>query len=207
MAIVLGLSVVERNDSKLLTFSDTSTGWGTGGDPNVTDIAVRTDLTYSLTLSITIHQPNSDIIYDLIDLYTINGPFATTADLVFPISAANLKVSGSALGDTTTNLPDGIYDITYKLQHYVTGAWVDLYTLTEYALVYGQVKYQVYDKLRQLPILYEYTNPPRDILEAELYNTFLQSIEKSAYIAKKTELVDMLETLQRLLLNGSNYPW
>jgi len=207
--IALNLSVLERNDSKLLTFTDTTVGWGTGGDPDVIAIAARTSQTYSLTLSVTIHQPNSSIIYDLIDLYGkgLATPFTGQTDLVFALNASNFTVNGNPLGDSTTNLPDGIYDLTYKIQHYVTGSWVDINSITMYILVYGQVKSQVYDKLRQIPILYQYTTPPRDILEAELYNTFLQSIEKSAYIAKKTELIDMLETLQRLLLNGSTYPW
>jgi len=207
--IALNLSLLERNDSKLLTFTDTSTGWGTSGDPDVTAIQALSSQTYALTLSITIHTTTSSTIYDTIDLYGkgLATPFTAQSDLVFALNCSNFTVSGNPLGDSTTLFPDGIYDLTYNVQHYTGGVWTTLRTVTLYALVYGQVKSEVYDKLRQVPILYSYTEPPRNILEAELYNTFLESIEKSAYIAKKTELLDMLETLERLLLNGSNYPW
>ncbi len=207
MALVLDLSVVEQNDSKIITFTDTSTGWGT---PAVTDIAAVATETYSLIMDITVNTPTGITVYDTIDLYGkgLATPFVTQADLVFAIDATILLDGGDALGDSDTLLPDGVWDIIYRVQHYVTGAWVTVATKTISILVYGQVKTDVYDKLRLVSRWTESdTGKYRDIQEAGYYNTYLQCIEKSAFIAQKADLLNMLETLQRLLINGSNYPW
>lgn len=205
MALTLSLSAVERNDSKLLTLTDTSTDWGT---PSYTDIAARTSLTYSLTLDITINTPTATTVYDQIDCYVLaEGPFTAQSDLVFPISAAELLISSSPLGTTDTLLPDGIWDIVYKVQHYSGGTWSDVATKSFSILMYGQIKTKVYDKLRKVPKWSDCPNGYRDINEASYYYTYLKSIESSAFVARKTELIQMLETLERLLLNGSNYPW
>lgn len=197
MALSLNLSVDERNDNKVITLTDTSTGWGTDGDINFTDID---DSTYYLNAVITINTPTGvSTPYD-INLYTLSGPFATQSDLVFPITATVLGI-----GDNNTLLEDGIYDIVYTVQN---SSNVAIHTKTLAILITGQSQKAVYNKLRLVPIYYNSkVCKIRDIKEAELYYTFLRSIEKSAYIAKRTELLQMLETLQRLLLNGSNYPW
>ncbi len=208
MALALDLSAIERNDNKLLTLSDTSTGWGTGGDPNVTDIAARTSLTYSLTLDIIINTTTSVTTYSQIDCYVLHGgAFATQADLVFELDASKLLYSGVPIGTSSTLLPDGIYDIVYKVQSYNGSSWDDIDVKSVSILVYGQIKQKVYDKLRKVSKWSECPNGYREINEASYYYTFLQSIEKSAFVARKTELLEMLETLERLLLNGSNYPW
>jgi hypothetical protein len=207
MALALNLSVVERNDSQLVTFTDTSTGWGTEGDPNVTNLDPRTELTYSLIMDITINTSTEVIVCDQIDLRDLFGPFTTTADLVFPLDYTTVLLNQVTVA-TNTILPDGIWDITYKVQEYVTGSWVDIDSYAFSVLIYGDVKTQVYNRLRQVPNLYNSKIlMGRDIQEPLLYYTFLQSIEKSAFVARKEELLSMLETLERLLLNGSNYPW
>lgn len=208
MALALELSALERNDSKLLTLTDISTGWGTEGDPSYTDIEARTSQTYSLTLNITINTTSGITNYDQIDCYLLaEGPFTTQEDLIFPINASDLQINGVAIGSDLTLLPDGIWDVTYKLQHYVTGSWVDVKTKSFSILVYGQIKTKVYDNLRKVPKWSECPTGYRQISEASYYYTYLQSIEKSAFVARKAELLQMLETLERLLLNGSNYPW
>jgi hypothetical protein len=205
MALVLNLSALEQNDNKLLTLTDTSTGWGT---PAVTDIAARTSLTYSLTLDITINSTSGINIYDQIDCFVLHGgAFATQADLVFEIDASKLIGPNGPIGDSSTVLPDGIYDVVYKVQHYSGGLWSDVATKSISILIYGQIKQKVYDKLRKVAKWSECSDGYRSINEASYYYTFLQSIEKSAFIARKSELLQMLETLERLLLNGSNYPW
>jgi len=207
MALALDLTVVERNDSKLITFTDASTGWGTDGDPSYTSIAARTGLTYSLTMDITINTSTEVLVCDQIDLYVLSGPFVTAADLVFELDH-NVVLSGGVTIATNEVLPDGIWDITYKVQYYTGGVWTDIDVKTLSVLIYGDIKTQVYDRLRQIPNLYNSkVLMERDIQEPLLYYTFLQSIEKSAFVARKEELLEMLETLERLLLNGSNYPW
>jgi hypothetical protein len=210
MALTLDLSTIEQNDGKLITFTDTSTGWGTGGDPSYTIIEAYTTQTYALTLDITINTPTGITVYDTIDLYGkgLATPFTVQSDLVFALDASMIFDSAVALGTSATLLPDGIWDIVYKVQHYTGSAWTTITSKIESLLVYGQVKKDVYDKLRLVPRWTESdVNKYRDIQEAGYYYTYLQSIEKSAFIARKEELLQMLETLQRLLINGSNYPW
>jgi hypothetical protein len=210
MALALNLSTVEQNDSKLITFTDTSTGWGTEGDPSYTDIEAYTSQTYALTLDLTINTPSGSTVYDTIDLYGkgLVAPFVAQTDLVFAIDATMILESEVAYGTSSTLLPDGIWDIVYKVQYYTGGAWTIIDSKSESLLVYGQIKKSVYDKLRLVPRWTESdVSKYRDIQEASYYYTYLQSIEKSAFIARKEELIEMLETLQRLLINGSNYPW
>lgn len=209
MAVSLNYTVVERNDSKTITFTDTSTGWNTGGDPNFTSIRALTSHTYALTLGITITSSTSAITYDDIDLYTIapTVPFTQQSDMVFTIDASKLKISGVAIGDSNTELPDGIWDVTYNLLTYSGSAFSTTRTFSQGILIYGVVKSKVYNRLRQVPNLYQLQSSYREINEIAFYNTYLESIQKSAFVAKRTELIAMLETLQRLLLNGSNYPW
>lgn len=215
MALALNLSVVERNDSKLITFTDTSTGWGTDGDPSYTDIQSRTSNTYSLIMNITslimnitINTPTEALVCDMIDLYDLAGPFASQSDLVFELDYTSLLVDGTPIITSTGTLPDGVWDISYKVQHYSTGTWSDVETKSFSVLVYGNIKSQVYQRLRQVPNLYNSkVLNSRDIQEPLLYHTFLRSIECSGFVARKEELLSMLETLERLLLNGSNYPW
>lgn len=208
MALSLEYTVLERNDSQQITFTDTSTGWN-ATTPEYTLVIALTNNTYALTLDITINSPSSTITCDPIDLYVLNGSvqFLTQSQLVFNVNTSNLKVSGNPLGLSTTLLTDGIWDTTYNLLYYTGGAWTTLATLSQSILVYGQVKSAVYERLMQVPQLYQLKASSRVINETAFFYTYLQAIEKSAYVAKRTELIAMLETLQRLLLNGSTYPW
>lgn len=205
--VTLSYTVLERNDSQQITFTDTSTGWAS--TPEYTLVRALANQTYALTLDITITTPSSVIIYDNLDLYVLNGStnFTTQSQLVFNVNASNLKVSGVPLGLSTTDLPDGIWDTTYNLLYYTGGVWTTLSTVSTSILVYGQVQNQVYNKLMQVPQLYQLHASSRVINETMFYYTYLQAIQKSAFVAKRTELINELETLQRLLLNGSIYPW
>lgn len=196
MALSLNLAVSERNDNKVLTLTDASTGWGTGGDLNFTDIDDINHFLY-VQINITSNANSSPIITSVVN---IPGPFVTQSDITIDIDASTI-----GLGTIDTLLPDGIYDITYYISDELD---VVEYIKTLSALIIGQSQKAVYNKLRLLPIFYNSkTCKIRDVNEAKLYYAFLRSIEKNAYIAKRTELLEMLETLQRLLLNGSNYPW
>lgn len=209
MALTLALSALERNDSKILTLTDTTTNWGSGGNIDYTSIKGISNQTYSLTATITVETPNSVQQFDAIDLHELHGSdFVTQSDLVFPIGATNLKISEVPYGDSNTLLPDGIYTVVYTVNYYNVSAWETYATLTVQILVYGQVKTDVYNKLRVVPNLYDSSVcRSKEVQDALLYYTYLESIEKSAFIARKDELLQMLETLQRLILNGSNYPW
>lgn len=209
MALSLNITVDERNDNKVVTFQDTSTGWGT---PNFTDlkaISSMSDNDYGLVLRITINtSPDVSTIYSDIDLVALAGPFTTQAEMIFNISAANLVYENAPIGDINTELPDGIWDAKYVLVQQVSGTLVDVQIKSESILIIGKATKAVYDKLR-LVVLYYNSEicKIRDIKEAMLYNTFLNSIRKNAYIAQRDEILEMIETLNRMLLNGSNYPW
>ena len=212
MALSLNILADERNDSKQVTIADASTGWGTDTSPDYTEIVSTTGMQegeYGLTLKITINTPTSSIQYDTIDLYDLHGgAFTTQEDMTFNIDASMLIVNNSALGDSNTLLPDGVWDITYAVVTMTNGYIVDYSTKSDGVLMIGQATKSVYDKLRLVPIYYNSKIcKERDIKEAMFYNTFLSAVRKNAYIARRDELLEMLETLQRLLLNGSNYPW
>ncbi len=204
--VTLGYTVLERNDAEQITFTDTSTGWGT---PNFTQIQALTSQTYALTLQITITSPSSVITYDTIDLYVLNGSihFTAQSQMVFNINASNLTLNGVPLGLSISTLTDGIWDITYNLLYYTGGVWTTLSTLSNSILVDGLVQVEVYNRLMNVPNLYQLQIGSRVINETMFMYTYLQAIEKSAFVAKRTELINELETLQRLLLNGSIYPW
>lgn len=208
MALALSLSLVERNDSKLITITDTSTGWGTDGDPAVTNLATKTLNTYCITMDIIINTPTEIITFDQIDLYTLSGPFATQSDLVFEIDYNTLLVNGSTVYTSNDTLPDGVWDITYKVQHYSGGTWSDIDSLITSVFICGDIQTRIYNRLRQLPFLYETNNLSlRSVQDPQVYAAFLNSAKKSAYTAQKDWLLNILQTIEKLMLNGSNYPW
>jgi hypothetical protein len=80
MALNLSLSYSERNDNKVLTLTDTTADWGTGG--NITVAAIT-----SLTLDVTIvTSDGTETECDQIDLVDEFGPLTTQANLVFPLN-------------------------------------------------------------------------------------------------------------------------
>ena len=208
MALALSLSVLERNDSKLITFTDTSTGWGTDGDPAVTVLAAKTSNTYCITMDIIVNTPTEVITFDQIDLYTLSGPFTTQSDLVFEIDYSTLLASGSTVYASTDTLPDGVWDITYKVQYYTGGVWTDIDVLSTSLFICGDIQTRIYNRLRQLPFLYENNNLSlRSVQDPQVFAAFLNSAKKSAYTAQKEWLLNILQTIEKMMLNGSNYPW
>jgi hypothetical protein len=209
MALSLNFSSVQRNDNKVLTITDTSTGWGTGSDPNFTSIQSISGLTYSLTLDITVKQQSiPDIVFDTLDLGSY-GPFATQTDLIFNLDSSVLKINTIPYSTALIMLPDGVYDMVYKVSHYTGGVWVTVNSLSASYLIDGTIRNKVYNKLRQIPVIYynkDYSNK-REVMDAIFAFAYLDSIEKSAYIARKEELLTMLETLNRFYLNGSYFTW
>lgn len=223
MALDLDLSYSQSNDATTLTVTDTAgeydaanntDGWGS---PNAdyADIVASTDTAsyvpdkYHLTLTITVTDKNgTSTAYDAINLYDHNGAaFTAATDLTWDITAADLVASGTAMGTSSDRLDDGTYAIVYKLANNDDGTTVD--TVTESILVDGDVRYDVYNKLRQIPVNYdnEEKDMTRDIMEALLAYSYLQGIEASAAVAMTEEISSQLYTLDKLLSDGSNYTW
>lgn len=200
MALTPTLSYEERNDNCLLTFTDTTANWGTGGNIAVTDVTALT-----LTIVITTSD-NVATTYDQINLVTLFGDgvapeFNTQANMVFAINATMLKVSNVAMGTATTELPDGLWDITYVVN---TTAG----TFNEDILVDGRVRVSVYELIRTLPTIYNCQDcKSKTVLDALYCYGLLNVLQSNAYVAKTEELISLLYTLERLVTNGSNYTW
>jgi len=214
----LSFSYAEQNDNKVVTFADdvgtyhdpdNLTGWGA---PNVAPTDID-GTTHTLTLDITITEPGTTaVVYDQIDLYANfnpNGGFADTSDLVFPIDATHLLVSGVALGTAIDELPDGIWDVIYTVDEGLAAENAH----TEKILIYGKVKVKVYDLLRAISVVYNCDEcKTREIMEANFAGAYLSSIEAGAatetlLTAKSEEVLAMLETLEDITINGSNIVW
>jgi hypothetical protein len=197
MAVDLHLDYVERNDNKLLTLSDISTGWSTPAGSDIT--------TLSLTVSITTSN-NTTTDYDLINLVSkYNITSATTqAELIYYLDASDLKFRGTPLGTNTDLLPDGIYEFKYVLDNGLGTAQV----LDEFVLMEGNVRNAVYQALRTIPTLYMCQEcKSKQIMDAIFAYGYLNSIRAGGYVAKTEELLNQLFVLERLLEYGSSYTW
>lgn len=229
MALTLDLEYSQSNDATVLTLTDSAdtyhavdnpTGWETGGATNpdpadIVDSNTNTVGKYHLTLTITVtDKNNTSTTYDTINLYdhavvldaTFSG-FTDASYLTWAINASHLIASSTAMGTDEDRLTDGIYNIVYTLQSADAAAEVD--SLDEYTLVDGDVRYDVYNKLRDITSDYtnEHENMSRDIMEALLAYSYLQALEASAAVAMTEELVNILYTLDKLVSDGSSYTW
>jgi len=199
MAVTLSLSYEERNDNKVYTFTDTSTGWGVGGNINPDGISI-------LTLDISITDSSGDItVYDTINLVIELGlgPASTQDDLVFELNATHLTVAGVPYGTSDDILPDGVWDITYTIDGVLPGNSADL---QETILVYGVVRSSIYKLLRQMNTSYECEGCiDEGVLNIIFAKTYLDAMQVAELPARRTAVIEQLYTLERILLNISSY--
>jgi len=201
MALTPSLSYSERNDNKALTITDTTVDYGVGGNLAVTAIT-----TLTLDVSITTSD-GTETVYDQIDLVDLFGDsvapeFDAQTDMVFLLNASHFveSVGGAAMGTSSTELPDGIYDFIYIINGTTT--------YTESILVEGRIRIAVYELLRTLPTIYNCSEcKTKDIMDAIYCYGLLNVMESSGYVAKNEELIDQLYVLERLVTNGSTYSW
>jgi len=230
MAFTLDLLYSQSNDATTLTVTDDAntyhavdnpTGWETGGatNPDPADIVISTDTTagkHHLLLTITVtDKNNTTTVYDTLNLWdhakvldsTFTG-FTDASDLTWAINPSHLIASSTAMGDSDDRLDDGIYNMVYTLQDANSGVAVD--SLDEDTLVDGDVRYDVYNKLRDVSSIHylnELTDTSREVMEALLAYTYLQALEASAAVALTEEIINMLYTLDKLVSDGSSYTW
>lgn len=213
MAFTLAFNVTESNDNKTLTITDssgevatgTATGWGAPNPDYSTIVASGGAHTLELNIIVTISD-GTETTYDTIDLWTLAGavPFAAITDLSFDLTMADLKVSGVAAGTSSDEFPDGIYEIEYVYDDTLPTES----TTTSDVLIDGVVLVAVYDLLRQIPIIYNCSEcKSKTVLDAIYCYGCLNVMRSDAYAAKKEELINLLYTLERLVVNGSNYTW
>jgi hypothetical protein len=218
MAFTLDFSVVERNDNKLITVTDTTgiyhavtnpTGWDATSvtNPSTTDVTASGGAD-PLELDIVYTASDGTVTtYDTIDLFILfaGGSFVDVGDLVFPLTCAMLKVSTVAIGTATDEFADGVYEITYV---YDGPAGADLTTTTSTILIDGQVRNAVYELLRALPDNYTAPNCyEKETLDIIFMSTLLDSMEASTLSAREQSVLDQLYTLERLVTNVSTYVW
>lgn len=216
MAFTLAYGVTERNDNTLLTITDstgevstgTATGWQVGGpNPDYTNIVASGGAS---TLELNIKLTKSDgieITYDTIDLYTEFAPvggFASVADLVFPLDCSMLIDNTVALGTSTDEFPDGIYELEYILD---AGLGSEASTTIK-VLLYGKVNNAVYELLRQLPYNYSadicYKKGTLDVL---FMSTLIDSLEAVSVLGVEESILNQLSVLEKLVTNVSTYTW
>ena len=223
MALELDLTYSQSNDATTLTLTDNAntyddpdnlTGWGSP-NPDTTDIVISTDVVnagteYHLLLDVIVTDKNNTATtYDTINLYDQNGGgFADASELVWELTAADFVENSTAMGAATDKLTDGVYAWTYQLvdndDHGVVEA-----TFSEDTLVDGDVRIDVYNKLRQVPVDYdnEENDTSRDVMEALLDYCYLIATGASASVAMTEELTHQLYTLDKLVSDGSHYTW
>ena len=225
MALTLDLLYSQSNDAKTLTVTDNAgtyhvvdnpTGWETGGatNPDPADIVVSSDDStadkYHLFFSATVTDKyNVTTVYEEIDLFAKNGgAFVDASDLTWDLDASDFIKSAVAMGTDEEKLKDGVYDVTYTLKNNVAPQAV-VATLNEKIVIDGDVRIDVYNKLRLIPYDYmnEHIDTSRDVMEALLAYSYLQAIEGSAAICLTEDLVNMLYTLDKLVSDGSHYTW
>ncbi len=206
MALELKLTYTQSKDNKILTFTDSSGiytvnntgGWGTP-NPAVTDIDGTTH-----TLSLDIVKKglaNADTTYDTIDLYALAGPFTTVAGLVFPITAALIKSSGTAIGTADSVIPDGVYAYTYT---YDKGLATEI-SLEFTLLLDGVVRTAVDRLLSTIPDVYNQENYKSRKIDFTIFAySYLQAIHSASYLSKIDDILNALTTLEKLITNGNN---
>lgn len=167
--------------------------------PKVTEIV-------GVSLAVSVMDVSGTVsVKDTVDLFAeFSGPFADQNSMIFTVTAA-------MLGDTADSLlVDGLYSLTYTIISRVGGVGTfQTDTLSVTILMYGRVKVAVYEKLRQIPVSYMFNDGRAvpQISEADLCAAYLTGIEKSAYLAKTEELLNMLTVLNNMVTNGSNITW
>jgi hypothetical protein len=198
MAVDLHLDYTERNDNKLITLTDISTGWSTPAGLDITTL----DLYISITTS-----SNTTTDYEKINLMTLGSwitPATTQLELIYLIDASLLKVRGAAMGTADTLLPDGVYEFRYILNNGLGTVSM----LDEFVLLEGNVRNSVYLALRSIPTLYMCKEcKSKQIMDAIFAYGMLNSIRAGGYVAKTEELISQLYVLERLLEYGSSYTW
>jgi len=186
--MALTLTNSQTNDSKILYLTDGST-WGSDSVPALASVV-------SASLSISYKTPDltdytDPIVIDVISIFTAAAGDASL--LIFPlVFGSEPSLDASAVG--INEFPDGIWKIEYTISD---GSEI---SINIELLLDMQIKNVIYSKLASVPVKYlsannYYTKPIDDIL---LEKCLYDSMTADAYVAKKDEILNTLEVLQRL---------
>ena len=186
--MALSLISEQTNDAKILYLTDDST-WGSDGIPALASVT-------SAKIQLWSRLPDEDEFteYDEIDVMSIfTVASGDSSLLIFPL----VFNSSPSLDDTPVGISvfsDGIWKIQYTINDSVTFD-------SPLELMLDQViKFEIYKKLSQLPLKYlaannYYTKPMDDVL---LQKSLHWAMEAMAYVAKQDEILETLDTLERL---------
>lgn len=179
----------QTNDAKILYLTDLST-WGTDGIP---DFATFQADIVSAYITIQYKTSNDDdwvVVSPNYDIASIIVAASTVADLIYPVTGTVVGLGEDA------PLPDGIWAVGYYLTDSSTTYQFD----TDLELLLdATIKSEVYKRVGTIAYQYYcnnnyYTKPiDDDLLLQSLYDAMVSS----TYVAKKEEILKILEVLQR----------
>jgi hypothetical protein len=189
--MALELISSQSNDAKILYLTDNST-WGTDGLPELSEVV-------SASIQLWKQEPDDDdfVEYDSIVVTSIFTAAAGDSSLlIFPFefnTTPGLNYSPAGINV----FPDGIW----KVQYTITDSSESYEFASPAEIMFDQIiKFKIYKDLSQIPLKYlsannYYTKPMDDVL---LEKCLHYSMEASAYVAKQDEILETLDTLQRL---------
>lgn len=206
MALVLDLRSEQRDDGKQLTIWDTTEGWGTGGNDDVTDIT-------RVTIKVEYHVYGNDYStytdYGTATFDYTAGDITAQSSLKFYIYSdeSNLIVkdyvdsSEQTLSTTVYTdeiLNDGIWRVTYTIYK---GAYSEIDSQSFYYLLNYEDKVAVYEEGRALNDDYkleelEYNSAVEQFL---LRNAILKAEEYSAAAGQLEITEEIQQTLKNIM--------
>lgn len=204
-------TITQANDNTVIRLEDgTGTydavtnpgGWG-APNPAVTVINGTT-----INLFLDIEYTNSGgttTTYDQIDLHAEFGPFTTVNDLVFDLTPDLLVSGGTPMAANGDVFLDGWYEFTYSFED-STLTYTDSTDVVE-SFIDGVIRVKVYTSLKDVPYINDYERfgndfkDWHDILYPLYYFSLLEGMVAEVSSARKTEVLDMLGSLEVLLIN------
>lgn len=204
-------TITQANDNTVIRIEDGTGiydattnpgGWGAPNPPvtfiNGTTVFLYLDVEYT-------DSDGATTTYDQIDLHAQYGPFATVNDLVFDLTPNLLTSGGNPMAANGEEFLDGWYKFTYSFVDN-TATYTNSTTDTE-VLIDGVVRVKVYTELKNVPYINDYERFNNDfkewgdILYPLYYFTLLEGMIAEVSNARKTEVLEMLGRLERLLRN------
>ena len=197
----LDLSTTQTNDAKILYLTDVTTTWGTDPSYDWTAVtAASLTITYNTTNNKDFGNPIGDpgIVVDITSIFDAAIISGLQTDLVFTIDSDSLNLGSDAV------LPDGIYRVTYEVTNGATS-----FNLTIDIKLDQNIKNGLYTKFASLPLM-EFCNcknMTKNVDDLVLSLGLLWSTDIAATVARKANILDTFESLERLVdsyPNGTN---
>ena len=194
----LKLDQKQSNDGKIFYLIDEST-WGDGTLPSFQDMVANCTAANLRIKYATQDELNSDGTIDyidnggngfLVDITSIIQNATTQYDLVYQVISTDLSLG--------SNIPlyDGVYLVMYTITS--DGVTYEFETDLE-VLLDALIKSEVYKRVSMIDYRYLCSNNyfTKDIDDTILIKALYDSMISSAYVARKEEILKLLDVLQR----------